>query len=119
MNVTVIQGQTFYRDADGDGYGNHSLTTQSCEQPVGYVLNDTDCDDTHASVHPNAPEICDGLDNNCNGQIDEGCITISIADVSKNEGNKGKSNMMFAVTLSKASAKKVTVQFSKRKTETQ
>src|SRR5262249_8577029 len=108
----TAQTQTFYRDADGDGYGNQSQTTQSCTQPAGYVSNNTDCDDTRASVHPSAPEICDGLDNNCNGTIDEGCITLSIPDVSMNEGNKSKSNMAFAVTLSKASTKKVTVQYA-------
>ena len=37
----------------------------------GYSECDGDCDDTQVSVHPGAAEICDGLDNNCNGQIDE------------------------------------------------
>jgi hypothetical protein len=46
-------------DADGDGYG------QGC--PAG-----PDCDDANSSVHPGAQEICDGKDNNCDGQIDEG-----------------------------------------------
>ena len=42
-------------DADGDGF----------ETPI-------DCDDTNAAVYPGATEICDGLDNDCNGQVDEG-----------------------------------------------
>jgi nitrous oxidase accessory protein NosD len=63
---------TFYRDADGDGFGNPLITIQACTAPPGYVADNTDCDDTHATVYPGAPEICDGLDNNCNGQIDEG-----------------------------------------------
>ncbi|RKG74727.1 hypothetical protein D7W82_37590 [Corallococcus sp. CA049B] len=62
----------WYRDADGDGYGKASDSVQAGTQPAGYVANDTDCDDTRANVSPGASEVCDGLDNNCNGQSDEG-----------------------------------------------
>lgn len=112
INITMPPKQTFYRDADGDGYGNPNVSVQACSVPPGYVSDNTDCDDTHASVHPGAPEIWDGLDNNCDGTIDEGFVTLSIADVSMNEGNKGKSNMTFTITLSKASTKKVTVNYA-------
>ena len=63
---------TYYRDADGDTYGNASSTTQACSVPTGYVVNSTDCDDSNGSVHPGAAEICNGSDDNCNGGIDEG-----------------------------------------------
>ncbi|AEI63997.1 regulator of chromosome condensation [Corallococcus macrosporus] len=63
---------TWYRDADGDGYGNPGLPTQACSKPSGYVANATDCNDTTSSVRPGGTEVCDGLDNNCNGSIDEG-----------------------------------------------
>ena len=67
---------TFYRDADGDGYGNSSgPTLQSCSAPEGYVNNNDDCDDGNAAIHPGAPEICDGKDNNCDGLVDEGFDT--------------------------------------------
>ena len=46
-------------DGDGDGYRRADA-------------GGPDCDDAHATVYPGAPETCDGLDNNCNGQVDEG-----------------------------------------------
>ncbi|MFI1770243.1 putative metal-binding motif-containing protein, partial [Thalassobellus citreus] len=71
---------TFYADTDGDGFGDASNSTQACMAPAGYVPDNTDCDDTNATVYPNAPELCDGLDNNCDGQIDEGVTTTFFAD---------------------------------------
>jgi len=62
-----------YRDADGDGYGDAAVSTPSCDgsAPAGYVAEHTDCDDAAASVHPGAVEICDGIDSDCNGLVDE------------------------------------------------
>jgi hypothetical protein len=62
---------TFYLDADGDGYGNASVTILSCTPPEGYVTNNTDCNDANAAVHPGATEICNGMDDDCDGLIDE------------------------------------------------
>ena len=63
---------TSYQDTDGDGHGDGSMAQASCAQPGGFVPSDDDCDDGHATVHPGATEICDGLDNGCNGGVDEG-----------------------------------------------
>lgn len=61
---------TWYRDADGDGYGNSSVSLVQCSAPSGWVLTGGDCDDTTFAVFPGHPEICDGLDNDCDGAID-------------------------------------------------
>ncbi|MBI3757503.1 MAG: putative metal-binding motif-containing protein, partial [Deltaproteobacteria bacterium] len=72
---------TFYADVDNDGYGNVTQTTQACTAPSGYVSNSTDCNDGVATVHPGAPEVCNGVDDNCDGQIDEGVESTFYADV--------------------------------------
>ncbi len=61
----------FYRDADGDGYGNAAVFQQACSAPTGYVSNSQDCNDGNAAIKPGATEVCDGVDNDCNGSTDE------------------------------------------------
>ncbi len=63
----------YFQDADGDGFGNASLELDTCLSvaPGGYVDNNQDCDDSDPELNPGAGEICDGLDNNCNGMADE------------------------------------------------
>ena len=60
------------RDVDGDGYGDPNDVVTSCRAVVGYVDDLSDCVDSDASIHPGAPEICDGVDQDCDGEIDEG-----------------------------------------------
>ncbi|MEI6412099.1 MAG: MopE-related protein, partial [Bacteroidota bacterium] len=66
--------KTYFADADGDGYGNPATATTTCQTttPVGYVTNGQDCDDTNSQINPAKAEVCDGVDNNCNGMIDDG-----------------------------------------------
>jgi hypothetical protein len=63
---------TWYRDADGDGFGSAGESVRACTEPEGYVSVATDCDDTDGAVHPGAAESCDGLDDDCDGSVDEG-----------------------------------------------
>ena len=66
---------TYFQDSDGDGYGNVAVTKTACSKPEGYVLDSTDCDDTNGLIHPGAAELCNGIDDNCNGLTDEGLTT--------------------------------------------
>ena len=76
----VVGVSTWFADADGDGFGDGAVTVNSCSPPGGYVDNADDCDDTDASVNPGAAEVCsNGVDDNCDGEIDEGAVTAVIA----------------------------------------
>ncbi|HJW29956.1 MAG TPA: putative metal-binding motif-containing protein, partial [Saprospiraceae bacterium] len=78
---------TFYADADNDGYGNPSLSQVACTAPTGFVANDDDCDDANMNVHPNATEICNQIDDDCDGSIDESLVGNGIVGHWEFDGN--------------------------------
>jgi hypothetical protein len=69
--------KVYYDDVDRDGYGD-DLTADAtgCTPPHGYVSVGGDCDATEVATHPNAPEICDGEDNDCDGGVDESTVSV-------------------------------------------
>jgi hypothetical protein len=63
----TADADTYWADADGDGYGDPESSVLSCDGlPAGFVDDNTDCDDTTAVVNPSAPEDCNGIDDDCN-----------------------------------------------------
>ena len=68
-------GTTWYIDHDGDGFGSDDYTTVACDQASGWLADAGDCDDLDAETYPGAPEACDGHDDDCDGELDEGCDT--------------------------------------------
>ncbi len=61
----------WFEDKDGDGYGDASSEVLACARPDGYSPSSLDCDDQDPAVNPAAEEVCDGIDNDCDGR-DEG-----------------------------------------------
>jgi len=73
---TMHESFDFYVDGDGDGFGAGDLVSEcavdATTPPLGFSLTNTDCDDGVFAINPGATEICgDGIDNNCDGDIDE------------------------------------------------
>jgi hypothetical protein len=69
---------TYYPDGDGDGRGRMNVAgVVSCGPVANAVTNNDDCNDTSASIKPGAPELCNGVDDNCDTQVDNGVATQS------------------------------------------
>ena len=66
----------WFLDQDEDGFGAPDDKKTQCTKPAGYVRNSDDCDDTDPNIFPEAEELCDERDNNCNDVIDEGVTKI-------------------------------------------
>ena len=71
-------GSTWYIDYDGDGFGSSSYTIEGCSPIAGWSAVDTDCDDTDGSVSPGASEVCNGFDDDCDGDVDDEDDTLDL-----------------------------------------
>ncbi len=62
---------TWFPDEDGDGFGDDDAAVEACTQPAGASSVGGDCDDGDGEIHPMATEVCDGVDNDCDGEVDD------------------------------------------------
>ena len=71
LSLDPTTGIAFYADSDQDGFGNAFDEVFACSQPLGYVENNTDCDDGDPLQRPGGVEYCNSADDDCDGQVDE------------------------------------------------
>ncbi|MCB9794292.1 MAG: putative metal-binding motif-containing protein [Alphaproteobacteria bacterium] len=81
-SVDASTATSWYADADGDGYGDAASATVSCEAPSGAVADDTDCDDADSAVNPGETEVCNDLDDDCDGLVDDADSDLDVATAS-------------------------------------
>lgn len=67
----AVDASVWFADADRDGYGNLDSRVVNCDQPPGYVSDASDCNDDESTAFVGSPEVCDGVDNDCNGVVDD------------------------------------------------
>jgi parallel beta-helix repeat protein len=110
---------TFYKDADGDSFGDENVQVVDSILPSGYVRKGGDCNDLESSINPGMQEICgNGIDDNCNGQTDENCsvqnnptIILSSIDINDTIVNQATGIATLTIRMSKASNVSVLVHF--------
>lgn len=77
--ATSSAAPTYYADTDGDGFGDASVSTHACATPTGFVSDNTDCDDAVTNNFPGNLEVCDSIDNDCDGDVDDADASLSLA----------------------------------------
>lgn len=81
--------QKYYRDTDGDGFGDKQVSSWLCQPTAGWVTDQSDCDDTHKEAHPGLNEVCgNNIDEDCDDQIEDvdvcGYNPIVVSDIDAN-----------------------------------
>ncbi len=81
VDEAAVDATEWYPDTDEDGYGWDGVVRTDCEQPPGYAAVAGDCDNTDDTIHPDAVEVCDGADNDCDERIDDddGDLVVDVA----------------------------------------
>jgi hypothetical protein len=86
-----LTGDLYYLDNDGDGFGNpdESLAIRACTETEGYSPEAGDCADNLEDVHPDADEVCNGRDDDCDGRVDSGVLVTLYIDRDGDEHGAG------------------------------
>ncbi|MBL8617059.1 MAG: FG-GAP repeat protein [Deltaproteobacteria bacterium] len=77
-SLDLTTQSTWYQDNDLDSFGS-AVSAQSCAAPAGYIATPGDCDDARAAVNPLATEVCNLLDDDCDGQTDDDDSSVAYA----------------------------------------
>ena len=94
--VSACSVSAWYRDSDGDGYGNSTDSVLSCGQPPGYVALGGDCNDARPDQRPGLTELCDGIDNNCDATVDNAAPPAATPSVQVSEPSIGSARLIWA-----------------------
>ena len=78
VDEDATDAATFFADFDADSFGDADATVSACAAPSGYVTDSSDCDDTNTDVFPGADELCNTVDDDCDGSADEDATDPSI-----------------------------------------
>ena len=70
VDEDAIDPRAWYVDRDGDRFGDASIVAYACDPIPGMVETGSDCNDSDDTVHPDAVEYCDEIDNDCDGEVD-------------------------------------------------
>ncbi len=104
LDFSAVQSMSslWYADIDADGYGDANVSLAHCSQPLGYVSDNTDCDDTNANINPGETEIpYNGIDDDCDAltlddDLDsDGYINANDCDDSNANINPGKTEIPY------------------------
>ena len=85
---------TYYLDNDGDGFGDAANSIVVCGPTTGYVLDNSDCDDNNADKYPNAPSTQEGIDNDCDGIVNQDELATCMGDFNT-DGQRNIGDMLF------------------------
>jgi len=97
-SVDEVQSKS-YPDVDGDGFGAATGFIESLEPVEGYVENNRDCDDNNEKIFPGAEEAFDSVDNDCDGDIDEGFVHEEYFRDVDGDGFGDRKNAVVEVTI--------------------
>ncbi len=75
-NAALYIINTYFSDSDEDSFGDAEAPHEACFLTAGYVMNAQDCDDANAAVNQNATEICNQIDDDCDGLVNDGLTSV-------------------------------------------
>jgi hypothetical protein len=99
VHFTVEPSVLRYADFDGDGYGDPGVPVFGCGAMPGFVENALDCDDDREDVRPDGVEVCDLVDNDCDGAVDEGFLALDFFLDSDGDGFGDGASTIAACTV--------------------